>query len=178
MRLVWGAALVTLLGGCGGGGAPGTGGSICTLIACVDQFAATLHDASGGLPNGKQVLTVVENGMTTTCSFTLPRTVGAGQISTVTCPKGLQLQIMQAQMCQTSGTGQYQTTSCKPIAGKYTELLTITGSPTTIQVTQTVDGATWLDQTVSPTYMETRPNGPNCEPVCSQASADWTLAPP
>jgi hypothetical protein len=169
-------ALLTALlaaGACSGT-TPGNGGSICTLIGCTDELTATLHDATGGLPSGKQVLTVMENGMTLTCSFTLPRPAQGGGI---TCPQGLTVTVVQAQTCVTSGDGTYQTQVCTPVAGKFNEVVAIVGSPTTLHVTQTVDGASYLDQTTTPTYTTTRPNGPNCEPVCSQASMEWVLAP-
>lgn len=75
------------------------------------------------------------------------------------------------------GTGQVQTQLCTPVAGKFDELVTLVGSPTTVHVTQTVGGATYLDETATPTYATTRPNGPSCEPVCSQATLTWVLAP-
>ncbi len=167
-------AAVIVLAACGGSdGTPGNGASICTTIACVDQLVATLHDASGGLPAGKQVLTVTANGATLTCSFTLPRPT---QTTAITCPKGLQVLVQQSQSCVTSGTGQYQTQTCTPIAGKNDELVTVVGSPTTLQVVQTANGVTYLDETTTPTYTTSRPNGPSCEPVCSQAAMDWVLA--
>src|SRR5450432_902102 len=103
------ATVVIALGGCGSSGPSGGGGSICTELGCTDQLMATLHDGSGGLPSGKQVLTVVANGTTLTCSFTLPRPANG---AAVTCPKGLEVSIMQAQTCVTSGTGPYQTRLC------------------------------------------------------------------
>src|SRR5260221_2198681 len=132
-------------GACGSGTAPGNGASICTLIGCTDEFTATLHDTTGGLPSGKQVLTVTANGTTLTCSFTLPRPATGG----ITCPKGLTVSVVQAQTCVTSGTGQYQTLTCTPVAGKFNEVVAIVGSPTTLHVNQTVDGATYLDQTTT-----------------------------
>jgi len=169
MRMVPGLLAIALLG-CGSNGAPGGGGSICTTIGCTDELTATLHDATGGLPAGKQVLTVTANGTTLTCSFTLPRAGGAGA---ETCPKGLTVTIVQAQSCETTGAG----ATCTPIADQFQEKVTLVGSPTTVMVSQTVDGKSYLAETATPTYTTTRPNGPNCAPVCSQAMVEWVLAP-
>jgi hypothetical protein len=38
-----------------------------------------------------------------------------------------------------------------------------------------VDGQVILDTDLTPTYKESRPNGPTCGPVCKQASVDLDL---
>jgi hypothetical protein len=86
--------------------------------------------------------------------------------------------VQQASSCVTSGSGQYQTQTCTPIAGKNDELVTVVGSPTTLHVVQTANGVTTLDETTTPTYTTSRPNGPSCEPVCSQGAMEWVLAAP
>jgi hypothetical protein len=162
------------LGSCGSDTTPG--GHACTLIGCVDQYTAQVSDASGGLPAGAYTLAVTADGAMTTCSFTLPLAkLPSGGTMGIDCPSGLTVIITQGQTCTTMGTAQYQTQTCTPVAGELTETISIAGKPTTLHVTQTVNGATVLDQMVTPAYTTTRPNGPDCDPVCSQASARWTL---
>jgi hypothetical protein len=118
-----------------------------------------------------QTLTVTADGAATTCSFTLPLASGGS----VTCPSGLQVVIMQKQTCTTM-TGAYATSqTCTPVAGKFSELLTLTSTPAAVHVTQTSDGATLLDTMVSPTYRMSQPNGPGCDPICSQGSGSLVL---
>ena len=96
----------------------------------------------------------------------------------INCPAGLRVQVTQKQSCVTSGSGQYQTVTCTPIPGKLDEVVVVPGKPVMVHAKQAVDGATFLDETVTPAYQTVRPNGPTCEPVCSQAKVDWVLAAP
>jgi hypothetical protein len=170
MRLALWVGLV-LTTSCGSG-TPFGGAHACGLVGCGDQFTATVQDANGSLPSGAQALTVMADGVTTTCSFTLPlATDGAAD-----CPSGLQVLVLQAQTCVTSSNSQTKTQSCTPVAGKFAEIVTIAGKPATIHFTQTVNGATALDQTLTPAYTTSQPNGPGCDPVCTQASAMLALA--
>ena len=49
------------------------------------------------------------------------------------------------------------------------------GTPAQVHAWQYVDDVAILDAAAAPSYAETRPNGPECEPVCRQASASWTM---
>ncbi|MBP7252817.1 MAG: hypothetical protein KBA75_04960 [Alphaproteobacteria bacterium] len=46
----------------------------------------------------------------------------------------------------------------------------ISSGPQQVAVSITRDGQTMVDKTVTPTYRTARPNGPQCEPECRQAS--------
>jgi hypothetical protein len=166
-------ASAAFLVSCGAGSGPGGGGPACTLVGCSDQLTATLRDANGGLPSGMQTLSVTADGATTTCSFTLP--LAANQ--SPQCPSPLMVVVIQDQTCKTSGTPQYMTQTCTPVAGKFSEQVSIMGKPTMARFTATVDGAPYLDETVTPTYTTTQPNGPGCDPICSQAGVTLVLAP-
>jgi hypothetical protein len=155
-----------------GSGSPG--GHACTEIGCVDQFTATLQDASGGLPSGMQTVTVVADGVMTSCSFTLPLAAGSG----TSCPSPLQIAVQPKMMCMSTGTPQYPAETCTPVPGKGSELVTLTGKPAMVHLTQTSGGTTYLDMMLTPTYSTSQPNGPDCPPTCSQASATLTLAAP
>ena len=52
---------------------------------------------------------------------------------------------------------------------------TLMGAPGQVHVWQYVDDATILDVAAAPSYQESQPNGPECAPVCRQASLSWTL---
>jgi hypothetical protein len=164
-------ASVSLLTACGSGS---PGGHACTEIGCVDQLMATLQDASGGLPSGMQAVTVTADGVTTSCSFTLPLAAN----SAPSCPSPLQIAVQPMMKCTNTGTAQYPVQTCTPVPGTGTEQITLMGKPATVRLTQTSDGTTWLDQTVTPAYTTTQPNGPDCPPTCSQATVMLTLAPP
>ena len=61
-----------------------------------------------------------------------------------------------------------------PIPGKFRWQLTIEGQPKQAHVVHTHAGNTLLDKTAEFTYVDHRPNGPDCEPVCKNASVEWT----
>jgi len=169
---------VVWLGACSGG-LPGSGAHVCTDIGCLDQFTATVHDANGALPPGMHALTVTAGTAILRCVFTLPLgTLPGGGTLGLICPAGLQVQIVPKITCVTSNTPSAKTQTCSPVPGALDELIIVEGKPASLHVTQTVGDATYLDETVTPTYTTSRPNGPGCEPLCSQASAEWVLAAP
>jgi hypothetical protein len=175
MRMVL-ATGVVLLAACSSG-VPGSGTHACTLIGCQDQFTATAQDANGSLPSGMHTIQVTADGATLSCSFTLPlANLPGGGTAGIDCPIGLHVQVLQPSTCIATGTPNYKTQTCTPVAGKLNEIIVITGKPTTVHVTETVDGATFLDETATPAYKTSQPNGPDCDPICSQASAEWVLA--
>ena len=82
---------------------------------------------------------------------------------------------MPAQICiQTQGSASSGST-CNAIPGKFVETVTLSGTPGQVHVWQYVDDLTILDVAVAPQYQDSRPNGPDCLPVCRQASLAWTM---
>jgi hypothetical protein len=165
-------ASAALLASCGSGSGP-SGAHACTLVGCSDQLTATLRDANGSLPSGMQTLTVTADGATTMCSFTLP--LAANQ--SPQCPSPLLVLVIQDRTCVTTGDGSYMMQTCTPVPGKFSEQIMLMSKPATVHFTATVDGTTYLDETVTPTYVTTQPNGPGCDPICSQAGVSLLLAP-
>ncbi len=143
------------LPGDGGLGSLPDGATACTKIGCVDQFSATVTVDATTVPAGKHTLTVTIDGAATSCSFNLPEL--ANPVNDP-CAAGFSLSV----------PGQ-------PTDGKFTETIRVLGTPSSIEVHQTLDGTVVLDQTLSPTYQTNQPNGPGCAPICHQASAAWTI---
>lgn len=139
----------------GGLGALPDGATGCTLIGCVDQFSATVTVDATTVPAGNHTLTVTIDGAATSCSFHLPEL--ANPVNDP-CAAGFSLNV----------PGQ-------PTDGKFTETIRVLGTPSSIEVQQTLDGTVVLDQTLSPTYQTNQPNGPGCAPICHRATAAWTI---
>lgn len=139
----------------GGLGSLPDGATGCTLIGCGDQFTATVTVDTTMVPAGTQTVTVTVDGAATSCTVAPPGDVGYGD----PCSAGFGLTIGPAQ----------------PTDGKFTEKITVNGSPRSIEVQQTVGGTVIFDQTISPTYQTNQPNGPGCGPICHQASVAWTI---
>jgi hypothetical protein len=128
---------------------------------------------------GNQQIVITADGATSTCTFTFPlATLPSGGTAEPQCPSGLMVMIGPTTTCTTTSTDAARTQTCTPIAGHFVETITVTGKPAQVQVHQTVDGATVLDQTMSPSYHTTQPNGPGCDPTCHQAAATWTFSIP
>ena len=166
----------------GGGPGPATPPSpppqACTLIGCQDQLTVTVTPAGGVFPSGVHVVTASLPGpvaTTLTCEFSYDAAPGSTTAPVAKCTPGLRLFIFQKQNCTTVQRGDAVGRVCEPVAGQYQEQIAVDGTPSHVRLTQTVNGSTILDEALSPTYVETRPNGPNCEPVCRQATKSIEL---
>ncbi len=185
VRTVLGGPAVALLSvvalgcgalGCDGSaiGSPGGGEQVCTLIGCEDQFSATVTMDVTLVPAGTHTVDVVADGAAMTCTFSFPPDPPTGGIA-AQCSSGLTVFVEPDMICSTMQLGTATWEACQPIAGKFTESIWVAGTPGEVQVQQTVGGTVILDQTVTPTYQTTEPNGPGCGPTCHQAGAEWTI---
>jgi len=147
----------------------------CTEIGCVDGFTATVQRADGTFPSGTHRIEALVDGVTLKCTFTFPLATQNGATAQPTCDAGLDVIVVPAQICIDTHSGQSSGVSCSPIAGQFSEIVTLAGAPGQVHVWQYVDDAAILDGAVAPQYAAVRPNGPDCEPVCRQAAVAWTL---
>lgn len=147
-------ALALSVGGCESVGIDPPGGAACTLIGCQDGLRVTLQRASPW-PAGDYVLQVsLDDQPPIACTTSLPF---ASVTSTATCNSAdVQLQT----------SGQALDPSQHALTGVW-----VRTTPTKVRLVLQQGPTTVLDQTLQPTYQTTRPNGPNCEPECTQATA-------
>jgi hypothetical protein len=150
---------------------PDSGKMTCTEIGCHDQFTATVTVDATMVPAGMHSITVTVDGAATSCPFAFPPDTGLGE----PCSAGFGLAVLPAQSCTTTQTETVTSQQCQPIEGKFVETITVDGTPSSIQVQQTVGGTVIFDQTASPAYQTNEPNGPGCGPICHQAGAEWTI---
>ena len=167
----------------GGGSPPGGGHTTpphpphaCTAIGCNDQLNITMTPGRGGFPAGLHTVTVLIPGEAArTCEFVLAASTGT-TAPVAKCSPGLRTNIFQKQRCMTVQSGQSVGQSCEPVPGELYEQIVVEGTPAKLRLTQRVGGTTLFDGDLSPAYVETRPNGPMCEPVCKQASSAIQLS--
>lgn len=159
--------------GCGGNPfAP----KACTLIGCGDQFTATVSAASGALPTGTHTVDVTADGAMLSCTFVFPlETLPSGGTIGVQCQNGLRVDVVSATICTTTQSDAALMQRCDPVPGQLKEHITVSGTPASIRVEQSVGGTVILDESAMPTYQSSQPNGPGCEPICRQAGAEWTI---
>jgi hypothetical protein len=63
-----------------------------------------------------------------------------------------------------------QSQSCTPIPDQYYLEVWLEGTPATADVVLARDGTGLIDESVSFEYNASRPNGPECDPLCHQAA--------
>lgn len=174
-RVVRWAAWILLTGGLVFGAA-GCFSKACTLVGCADQFSVELARADGTFPAGAHQVEVVADGVPVTCTFTFPLAVlPSGGTASPTCAPGLNVTVFPTTSCTEVRNGSSVSLRCDPIDGQWTEHIDVMGTPSEVQIRQTLDDQLLLDRTAMPVYQATRPNGPDCEPVCRQASETWPL---
>ena len=128
----------------------------CTDIGCENGYHVTFTAASAWKA-GKYTLDVVADGTMTTCTATLPLT----STSTADCTRaGVQLGL--------SG-------SALPAAQQSLSDVLIAGTPMSVKITVSRDGAQLVTKDFTPTYTTSQPNGPECEPTCSSATDTLAL---
>lgn len=151
-------------------------GMSCTAVGCKDQVAATVTVNASEVPAGTHTVVVTANGVVGSCTFPFPPadpTVGVG--TGEPCSSGLSLVVWLTTVCTTTQSGIVTSSQCEPIVGKFTESITINGTPMTLRIQQLVGGTVISDKTVSPSYVTNQPNGRCCEPTCHQAGVAWTI---
>jgi hypothetical protein len=132
----------------------------CTEIGCAGGFTVDFRRPSWDA--GTYRVTVVADGETTECTATLPFVSCNGQPPCPGSPKFL-----------LNLSGCALPPSQHAIAG----LTFPSTQPASVTVSVHKDGNLLGEQTYAPRYTTTRPNGPDCEPVCTGAPPE-TLALP
>jgi len=128
------------------------GGKSCTLIGCQSGLQVQLQRATW--PAGSYSLNVIlEDATPVVCIVTLP----FASVSTGASCSAATVQLQTSG--QAMGADQHALTG-----------LWVQTTPAKVQLVLRRDGAVVLDQTLQPTYTTSRPNGPDCEPVCTQAN--------
>ena len=145
--------------GCFGGG--GVGGQACTQIGCQDGLVIELA-TPGSWPAGAYRFELAADGVTTTCVATLPL---------ASCD--------QAQVsCQpfVAGIAIVESGCALPPGSHSFPLIELDGTPATVTVEVFHDQQPIGATTFTPTYQTSQPNGPGCEPICTNARATLPLA--
>ncbi|MCO4764494.1 MAG: hypothetical protein KC502_23495 [Myxococcales bacterium] len=147
------ATAVCLTAGCSSDEGDG-GGMSCTAMGCADSYGVDFGH-TGAWPAGDYQVSVSLDGSDVVCSATLPfascETSGA-------CVGGSESVLLIRSGCALD-KAQHK------LGG-----IIITGAqPKEVKVSVTRGGKAIGDGSWTPTFVTSRPNGPNCGPVCNQA---------
>jgi hypothetical protein len=146
---------------------------VCTLIGCVDGLRIEITGADAALPAGMHTIRATTPAGTSSCTFTWPpESVANGWSVSAQCQAGLSVLISQKTVCTASDP---TSSRCDPVPGQFQEAIQVSGTPASVELEERTGDTVLVSQTVTPTYRESRPNGPHCEPVCRQAEAKLTL---
>jgi hypothetical protein len=143
---------------------------ICTEMACFDAATITTTLSPAGAPLGTHSFALDVDGTAQTCTveFVDEKETAHGE-----CSGGASLFLgpaMQGKEESMDGVVSYHE---EPIPGEFRWQLTVEGRPVKIGVVHTHAGNTLLERTAELGYVDHRPNGPHCEPVCKAASVEW-----
>lgn len=149
MGMALAAALATAAPGC----ALESAG--CTEIGCGSAFSVAFQRA-GGWEAGTYRVTVVTDGETLECTATLPLDCNAP----APCPSSSGI-IIGLSGCALDPS-QQSITGVEILQGK---------APQSVQVSVYQDEALLGEGSYTPSYTESQPNGPDCEPICKSAGS-------
>jgi hypothetical protein len=148
----------------------------CTEMGCVDQAALMIVSQTGLWADGTYSLAITFDDASYTCSFEAPSEAGeAGNWQPLDCAPELSAFLAPVVKCSEHQSGQSQTQTCAPVAHQFYLQATLPGRPKTLAVTLARDDTPLLDDASDLAYKVAQPNGPECEPTCSQASASYVL---
>jgi hypothetical protein len=143
----------------------------CTAIGCGDALTLEMRPAGGGFPDGAYTLTLETRAGLRTCRFVMPDSVPQlGALGSVDCDPGASAWVEQATDCTETRSGNATSESCRPVPGRFALHAQLQDTPDVVSVRVERDGLALLDSTLTPTYETSQPNGPDCGPVCHQAT--------
>ena len=140
----------------------GCSSKTCPTRGCQDGFTADIRSTDGIFPSGMYRIELMVDGTSLTCAFAYPAAMQMQPLCS-----GFFVAFLSETTCTE--------TRCDTIPGRFFETITVAGTPGQIHAWQYVDDVAILDAAAAPSYEEQRPNGPECEPVCRQASVSWPL---
>lgn len=144
-------------------GAPPGADRACTQIGCVEGLTIDVASTSGWAP-GTYRFDFELDQEKVSCEGTLPLRACEHGPSVRCTPEGAAERVMISE----SGCA-------LPAAEHSLPSISIRGEPARVRLTVSRDGTQLAAEEMTPQYRTMRPNGPECEPVCRQASAKVTL---
>lgn len=159
LRALSAAAIVLSLSACAkdqnGPAGPGEPGRACTEIGCMNGLRIELKKAGAWAP-GAYTFAFTLDGAAVNCSGALPLKP---------CEAGPSLTCDVADRVAIGESG-----CALPADGHGFADVQVTGEPKEVKLTISRDGQAVASAELRPTYTESRPNGPGCEPVCRNAA--------
>ncbi len=138
----------------------GSQSKACTLIGCTDQLTVEVSSSGGATPVFAADLMV--DGRSISCP-------APAQGAIVTCDASVSIRSYEQHSCTQSVSGNTASQTCLG-TGVFGERIVIAGAPALVSVALRNDSSVVAQQTFQPSYAQSQPNGPGCDPICRQAS--------
>ena len=146
-------------------------GHSCTDIGCGDGVSIVVSPESNVWQEGSYTVELELDGSRRSCNFSIPADLPpTGSVTSLEC--GLLEQLAE---CTSVRQGDAVSQSCSPIPNQHRLVLDAQGQPASVTVTLKRDDAVLLSHEDEFRYVETRPNGPDCGPVCRNATVQATF---
>lgn len=189
IKNVWCAPMLLAAFGCAhpsqaGNQKPEEGAPIaCTQIGCIDGLFVELKSPNAAWAAGSYTLDLKLGEQVHACPFVLPRDLPQpGHVGQVECTPAtgaagepVQAMINQEAVCTEQVTENAVSSTCEPVPDRYAIQLSIPGTPSSVTLDLKRDGVSLIARTYEPKYEESRPNGPQCEPLCRQGRIEENL---
>jgi hypothetical protein len=152
-------------------------GTSCTEIGCGDGLSITLHPTDEAWDAGSYRFEFTVAGETHVCTLEIPQDLPANPSSLVAvpCEPPLDVGLVPQTVCTEQRSRDAVSETCAPVSDHWILQTSLSGTPDSLRVRVSRDSATILDASRTPKYQVTRPNGPDCEPVCHQSQIDLTF---
>lgn len=141
----------------------------CTEIGCGDQASLTLATADRKWPAGAYRFRYTLPDAVITCEVSVPEQLPARTSISARCSSG-SMHLAPHAVCVESRTADAVTQSCSPADGELIGSVSFDGTPSNVGIQVERHGVVILDKEERFAYASLRPNGPDCEPLCRQAS--------
>ncbi len=146
-------------------------GHSCSEIGCVNGVDVRIAPDGNVWQDGDYVVELSLEGAVSSCAFSIPEDLPArGQDTSLDCGY-----LSQLAACREVRTSDAISQVCEPIEGEYELRLTAWSEPSSLELTLTRDGDVVLEHSKKLVYRESTPNGPECAPVCRNASVELTF---
>ncbi|WP_437679677.1 hypothetical protein [Sorangium sp. So ce131] len=167
--LLAGLAMIAATSGC-------INGKECTEMGCVNGFHITTATADKGWAPGDYELEITVDGDVVACAYSWTGTSPSGQLVSAQCgSSAISVEVHPVTTCTETRRGDAVSQSCVPVAGQFTQGISIPGTPARVDVTERRGGVLLGERSFTPRYKTWYPNGEGCEPGCRVDEQEWEL---
>ena len=141
----------------------------CTLLGCTSQVRIHVRSADGKIQHPPRKFRIEIEGRVVEC--TEPHDI----VELGGCNDGeINVVMRETSACDTEQQSYALSAQCKG-TGRFEDAVLIQGTPSVLRVIVKSAEKTIADRTIRPSYKSNRPNGPDCEPACTDGEAVLVL---